>query len=235
MARGLRQRAVHRSSRPTRRPSRTSCAERRAHRSARASLPCAADAARVLGDRQPREGRGGSGDPERELMLGLDRDDGIARVTRVIKIGGRAQADPALAWRCSAQAVRNWRRARHRARRRRRGDGACSGGSARSRRSSTDAASRPRRTSTSCAWCSPGPRTSDSSAAAGRGRRRGRHFGRGRRAAARRRCSTAARSAPSANRWWQMPRPVDALLSRRLRARDLTARPGRGDRARGST
>ena len=55
-----------------------------------------ADAARHVGDRQPGEGRGGPGAAEREPHARPRRDAGAARMTRVIKIGGRPQLDPSL-------------------------------------------------------------------------------------------------------------------------------------------
>src|SRR5262249_13826876 len=47
--------------------------------------------------RQSRERRRGSGASEREPHAGARRNAGTADVTRVIKVGGRPQSDPALA------------------------------------------------------------------------------------------------------------------------------------------
>ena len=49
---------------------------------------------RNRGDRQPREGRGGPGAAERQPDARAERANGIARMIRVIKIGGRAQSSP---------------------------------------------------------------------------------------------------------------------------------------------
>src|SRR5688500_9859914 len=55
-----------------------------------------ADTAGVCGDRQPRQRCRWAGHPERQCLDGSYRDNGAARVRRVVKIGGRAQGDPSL-------------------------------------------------------------------------------------------------------------------------------------------
>ena len=167
-----------------------------------------ADAARDVGDRQPGEGRRRPGGPEREPDARSRRDRGAARVTRVVKIGGRPQADPALGGALSRRAgAQTRRRSGARARRRRRGQHAAGG----ARRQPHVRRRAPRhdraRTSSSCAWRSRGARTSGSSRTLVAERhRRGRPVRRGRGADRRR---ADGRRAPRARR-----RPDDRSTSR---------------------
>src|SRR5689334_22886152 len=97
MARALFGRTIHRGDRYAAVPARSRASERRAHFRRSALAHPVADAARHVGDRQPGEGRGGAGGAERESDVRSRRNGGVAGVTRVVKVGGRPQADPRLA------------------------------------------------------------------------------------------------------------------------------------------